>query len=248
VNFAAPAVSDGLGCVTDAADAAVAGSISPGELLTLYGVQLADTTVIAPTDSGELPTELGGVRVLFDDVAAPLLYTSPGQINTIVPYEVAGRSATRMVIERGGAPGEPRLLLLVPRSPSAFLRDPRTPPCDGGARQEPSAPPVLLNEDGSLNSCDNSAALGSVVTVFLNGLGVTPSKPGTGTVIPPGASIPLDLSIEPQRMVVSAAAGHVAGVWQVRIRLIGLLPPVGDISLKIDGTPLRQYLLTVFVK
>jgi uncharacterized protein (TIGR03437 family) len=31
--------------------------------------------------------------------------------------------------------------------------------------------PMILNSDGSLNACDNPAALGSVVTFYLNGLG-----------------------------------------------------------------------------
>jgi uncharacterized protein (TIGR03437 family) len=41
---------------------------------------------------GRIWTALGGTRVLFDGVAAPVLYAAEGQINAVVPSAV---SATR---------------------------------------------------------------------------------------------------------------------------------------------------------
>jgi uncharacterized protein (TIGR03437 family) len=51
---------------------------------------------------------------------------------------------------------------------------------------------VALNSDGTLNDCANPAIDGSVVTVFLNGLGpVTPAQPtGVMTAAPAATLVP----------------------------------------------------------
>ena len=38
-------------------------------------------------------------RILFDDVPAALIYISGAQSSAIVPYGVAGRASTRVVVE-----------------------------------------------------------------------------------------------------------------------------------------------------
>ncbi len=65
-----------------------AAKIAPGTLVTITGTGLADTTASAPANAETLPRELGNVQVYFDGIRAPLLYVSPTQINTQVPYEV----------------------------------------------------------------------------------------------------------------------------------------------------------------
>jgi len=68
--------------------------IAPGTLVTIVGTNLSDTTVVgAPDANGFYPTNLGGVEVFFDGIRAPLLYVSPTQINTQVPYEVNDASS-----------------------------------------------------------------------------------------------------------------------------------------------------------
>lgn len=62
--------------------------IAPGTLVTLLGTNLAETTAAARMDQNDLPHKLGGVEVYIDGISAPLLYVSPNQINTQLPYEV----------------------------------------------------------------------------------------------------------------------------------------------------------------
>ena len=65
-----------------------AAKIAPGTLVTIVGEDLTDQTASAPADAEVLPKELGGVQVYFDGNRAPLLFVSPTQINTQVPFEV----------------------------------------------------------------------------------------------------------------------------------------------------------------
>lgn len=58
-------------------------AIAPGSIVTIFGNNLARATAAAT--SLPLPKELAGTVVTFEDVAAPLSYVSPDQINAQVP-------------------------------------------------------------------------------------------------------------------------------------------------------------------
>jgi hypothetical protein len=67
------------------------GSISPGEVFTIYGSGIGPSTpvLLTLTPAGKVSTILGNTQVLFDGVAAPLIYVSANQINAIGPYELS---------------------------------------------------------------------------------------------------------------------------------------------------------------
>lgn len=67
--------------------------IVPGELETIWGNGLSVSGPQAATVL-PLPSELGGVRVFINGIPAPLLYTSPTQINFQIPYGASGAQAT----------------------------------------------------------------------------------------------------------------------------------------------------------
>ncbi|HEV2687458.1 MAG TPA: IPT/TIG domain-containing protein, partial [Bryobacteraceae bacterium] len=72
-----------------------AAEVAPGTLVTIQGTNLSDTTAAGtPNSSGFYPTTLAGVSVYFDGIKAPVLFVSPTQINTQVPFEVSDASAT----------------------------------------------------------------------------------------------------------------------------------------------------------
>ncbi|MBV9084136.1 MAG: hypothetical protein JOZ62_15780, partial [Acidobacteriaceae bacterium] len=70
-----------------------AAEIAPGTLVTFFGNNLSDSTATGTPDAnGEYPTTLGGVTVYFDGIKGPLLFVSPTQINTQVPFDVQDAS------------------------------------------------------------------------------------------------------------------------------------------------------------
>ena len=97
----APAMT--IGCITNAASLDSAG-ISPGEIVTLWGVDLGpEAGGGARLDSsGRLATSIGDTQVLFDGVAAPLTYAGKNQVNAVVPYGVAANSETRVQVQYRG--------------------------------------------------------------------------------------------------------------------------------------------------
>jgi uncharacterized protein (TIGR03437 family) len=77
--------------VTNAASYAI-GAVSPGELVTIFGTAIGPATAAgATTDpaTGKLATTIGGVQVLFNGTAVPMIYASSTQVSAVVPYEMS---------------------------------------------------------------------------------------------------------------------------------------------------------------
>ncbi len=72
-------------------------SLTPGMIFSIFGENLTDGT-IASAGSVPLPTSLGGVTISASGVPVPLFYVSPTQINAQAPVELAGLSATNLVV------------------------------------------------------------------------------------------------------------------------------------------------------
>jgi uncharacterized protein (TIGR03437 family) len=78
--------------VTDAASYAI-GNVSPGEMITIYGLGLGPASGVSLTVSDPIATSLpastaAATSVSIDGKPAPLLYTSENQVSCIVPFGV----------------------------------------------------------------------------------------------------------------------------------------------------------------
>jgi uncharacterized protein (TIGR03437 family) len=98
----------------------------------------------------------------------------------------------------------------------------------------------------------NPAVAGSVVRIFLAGLGVTVPAPVTGSVNPnPGIplNLPITFGVGLAATVVSAVAlpGSISGVWQVDVRTPANRGPV-PVSLFVDSVPVRDTNLAVWLR
>jgi uncharacterized protein (TIGR03437 family) len=181
--------------IADPADNAKLVSVAPGQLLTLYGTNLA-TEGIGPSTNG-FPTSFNGVTIAFNGIAAPILYTAGTQINLQVPYEIAGQTqVTMQVTSQSVSPAlsESYIFAVATRQPSIFVGaasfgapvfDIAT--CNG--QTIAGLQPLAFNADGTVNSCANPASAGSMVTIFLNGLGITSPAQTTGAISPSAVAI-----------------------------------------------------------
>jgi uncharacterized protein (TIGR03437 family) len=169
VNFSTsqpPPGTPQIGCILDAADLEPAGLVVPNQLLTIFGTGLGPTA--AAVASGYSTTTLGGVSVTFGSLPAPLLYVSANQINVAVPLIPEGPSGTVMQVTVDGVSSPPLQFPVTSANPSLFV----IPGSFQSLFQEFVA--TALNADGSMNSSTNPAQLGSVITVFVNGLSMDP--------------------------------------------------------------------------
>ncbi len=78
--------------------------IAPGQIVTLFGKGLGPEQGVAYTlgNDGRLGTSLAGTRVLFDGVAAPLLYAQAEQVNAIVPFGMKTDALVAAAVEYQG--------------------------------------------------------------------------------------------------------------------------------------------------
>jgi uncharacterized protein (TIGR03437 family) len=99
-----------------------AGAVSPGQILTLFGLHLGPKELITARIEGgnRLANNLAGTRVLFDGTPAPLVYVSETQLSAIVPYNVAGKSRVRVEVERLGVPSAAQELSIAEAAPALF--------------------------------------------------------------------------------------------------------------------------------
>jgi uncharacterized protein (TIGR03437 family) len=90
--------------VATAAGAALSGGaaaqeLAPGTIVSIFGSNLADTSVTAgPSDNGGYPTAFHGVQVYFDGIRSPILYVSPTQVNAQLPFEVGDSNGISAVV------------------------------------------------------------------------------------------------------------------------------------------------------
>jgi uncharacterized protein (TIGR03437 family) len=191
------------------------GPVAPGEIVTVFGTGFGPGPLTRLQLTGGLAnTTLGGTRVFFDSVPAPLVYTVENQLSAVVPYAVAGKPSTQVQVEYRGTRSAPVTLQLAPAAPAIFTLD--SSGRGGGA---------ILNQDSSVNSPANPARIGSVVSIFATGEGQTSpagidGKPGSDPV--PHPILPVSVTIGGQTVTPSyagGAPGSVAGVMQVNVQI-----------------------------
>lgn len=238
--------------VTSAASFAL-GPVSPGEIVSVFGTNLGPALPGVPAQLNAagtgLSTSLGGAQVLFDGVAVALTYASAGQINAVVPYEVAGKAATQVTVAYQGSTSAPVALNVQAATPAVFWSDGVGP--GNGA---------ILNQNNSLNGKANRAARGSIVQIFLTGGGVTDPASTDGWVTtqigglwPLLAAQPVTVTIggvASDRITYSGGApGAVAGLVQIDAAVPQSVTPGDTLPLVIGiGAALSQSGVTIAVE
>lgn len=189
--------------------------IAPGEIVMIFGSLLGPQTGVQfkLNSSGKVDTLLSGTTVLFDEVAAPLLYVSAGQINAIVPYEVSGRSTVSIKVKTVGGNSDSYTIQMAATAPGLFT-----------SAQSGKGQGAILNEDNTVNSSTLPAAKGSLVQVFGTGEGLTQPLAVTGSVtdgtVLPVAKVTATVGGLPADVVFAGAAPKaVAGLLQVNLRI-----------------------------
>jgi uncharacterized protein (TIGR03437 family) len=208
--------------VADSAANVVMDTVAPGEFLSIYGTGLGPSTGAAAgvSSSGTVGTSIGATQVSFNGLPAPLLYAADGQINALVPYEIAGAHQVSLTITTALGTTTTGPLQVVAVQPNIF---------------------AVLNPDGSVNSYQNPAPFGALVTFLISGAGVlTPALPD-GTIAPSPSPAPVlpvlvnftyDLpsilvSIIGQQSITPAYAAGVPGVVIDLLRVDTKVPDLG---------------------
>jgi uncharacterized protein (TIGR03437 family) len=240
--------ADAIACLTDTFDYASSGAISPGQMVTIFGNSLESATpALYDPQAATLPTTLGGASVLVNGQAAPLVYVSQNQINFVVPYEVSGQSTATVQVKSPNATAQRTMTVtaLTPSLNNGGATD--YPVCQGGTLLG-SVSALVLNEDGTRNSCSNLAHAGSLVRVFLNGAGVnTPGSTGENPPTPVAISPFVSAVLHNVERVVTTP-GAPLGSWEVDVRLSSVAYPYyTTLQLSVAGVPVREKAVAVWI-
>jgi uncharacterized protein (TIGR03437 family) len=187
------------------------GPVAPGSIVSVYG------------------TNLAGSRILIAGLLAPLLASSPDQINVQIPYETPAGIAT-VVAMRGSSASAPVALEVQNTAPGIF---------------------VTLNQDGTVNGPANPAAPGGTLLVFATGLGATEPAWPTGVEAsagpPASAVVSIGATIGSQTAPVLAAslAPGLIGVFKVILSVPAEPPGNYPLVIQAGGVPSNSLAVSI---
>jgi uncharacterized protein (TIGR03437 family) len=172
--------------------------------------------------------------VIFDTFEAPILFVSATQVNAIVPYALATRVSTRVLVEVNGVRSNAIDLRVAPSSPAIFLLN--------AAGQG-----AILNQDTTVNGTANPAARDSVIVIYATGEGQTNPFGVDGTI--PGRSTALKTPVlrtrvriggqEAEVLYAGSAPFLVSGAMQINVKVpTGVTPGIAvPIEVIVGETP-----------
>jgi uncharacterized protein (TIGR03437 family) len=225
VAFQAPTLSQSgvflnpQGVTNSATSAPFTAGISNGELLTLFGSNLAQSTAAATTLP--FPTSLGGVQVLINGYNAPIYYVSPTQISVIVPFENTF-SVAQIQVTNGDGSSNIVTSPVYQTTPGIYTIDSSF----GGVGPGGLGFAAAEHGDYSVVSKTNPAQPGETIALYVTGLGnVYPPNPDGAAGPANPASVPtnqftIDVNgtTSPTPAFVGLAPG-LAGLYQINFQI-----------------------------
>ena len=210
-QFSQPPVV-GAGGVVNAASYAAQAPLAPGTLISIFGSKLVQNQ--AGADTLPLPLSLGGSSLFIAGAAAPLLFSSDGQVNALIPYGIQVNAGQQMLISRGNSLSVPQGLTMAAASPGVFS-------ADGSGKGQGDIYVAHADFTQTLADAQHPAAAGDYIVIYCTGLGeVTPP-------LTAGTSAPLDhltSTVNPVTVSIGGVAAQVqfagltpgfAGLYQV---------------------------------
>jgi len=228
------------GGVVHAASFAPAAPLAPGSIISVFGANLAPSPAGASTLP--LPKTLAGASLQVGGYEAPLFYSSGGQINAQLPFEVAAATRPQLIVKGADFVTVPETITVAAARPGIFTTN-----------QQGTGQGMIMDVANRLVDSTNPAKAGDVVVVYCTGLGATNPAVRSGEAAPasPLAKVvtPVTVTIGGQPAVVQFAGltpGFV-GLYQVNAQIPAGVTPSAAVSLVLsqDGVPSNTVTLGV---
>lgn len=255
-NFAVYGPGPQLWAVADAASYAVSG-VSPGEIITIFGIGLGPAALTMYPGTSPLPDTLPATEpdtsVTIDGISAPLLYTSANQVSCIAPYGLVtdiGGAPVNLVLTYNSIASIPFPVNIVATDPGVFSMD------ASGAGQGAILNFNALSGDYTVNSSSNGAVKGNIVVIYVTGFGQTNPAGDETTLIAAGTPVvpvaAVGVTIGGQAVVAPVAQapiGSVPGVLQINAAVPLTVTSGNTVPVLVTvGTATSQAKVTMAVK
>jgi uncharacterized protein (TIGR03437 family) len=170
------------------------GSISPGQVVTLFGENLGP----------------GLVEVYFDDRKAVVLFADSQQVNVVAPFGIRGQAVTRIVVRNGFQSSHYLEAPVVEFRPGLFTLE--------------SGLVAAVHTDGRIHGAEAPVRAGEVLALFGSGLGPYAPQLSDGEVPtePRRHEVVVRAEVggrQAQVEYAGAAPGLIAGVTQINVRI-----------------------------
>jgi uncharacterized protein (TIGR03437 family) len=177
----------------------LAGPISAGEIVTLYGSGLGPAQLASCINgpAGLIDTVLDGTQVFFNGTAANVLYTSANQVAAVVPTTISSGTAQVSVTYQGQSSAAVSAVVS-PAAPALFTIN------STGKGQA-----AAVNQDGSVNSALKPAGPGEFISLYATGGGSAGALPVTVTIA--GQTVAAQYA--------GQAPGYLAGFMQINAQI-----------------------------
>jgi uncharacterized protein (TIGR03437 family) len=187
----APAIANnGLtNAASFAPQGAAPGGVVPGEIATIFGVNLTIANGINQATTLPLPTQVQNVQVLVNGTPAPIFAVDNvnglQQVNFEVPVSVAQKTTATLQVVDNGAAGNLVTVPVISAQPGIFTYN--VGGSNFGAILHPNSP--------QLADTGHPASAGEVVVIFCTGLGTVSPAPADGSPAPGGAQTTLTATV-----------------------------------------------------
>jgi uncharacterized protein (TIGR03437 family) len=206
-----PPPAIGAGGIVSQASYSGQNPVSPGAMVSIFGTNLATSTVLA--SSLPLSTSLGGAQVLIGGIPVPLLYASPLQIDAVMPFELAVGTG-QVIVQSGTALSVPTPLAISAAGPGAFT-------LNGSGTG--AATVYAVNPDGTqyLVSTASPAHPGQPIVLYCTGLGGVQISIDAGQAAPDSPLAPANETVSitlggaPAQILYAGLTPELVGLYQV---------------------------------
>jgi len=194
-----------------------------GDVITVNAASFRTDQGIAP---GSYASAFGYFGKIPDEVAIGEANTAPvsaseSQVNFVVPSATPVGVAT-VTVRSAGQPLAQGKLTISRTGPGIFVVEPGSP----------SQPGAVLNQDGTLNTASNPAAVGTVVQIYATGYGNQPVRAYFGET--------------PGEILFSGTLAQFAGLWQINSRVPAGVG--GQVSLFLFSGDLASNGVTIWIR
>jgi trimeric autotransporter adhesin len=182
--------------------------IAPGELITVYGTNLADGT--SQATSLPLPQQAAGTTVMLGNIPLPILYTNTGQLNVQVPYTVPVNTQYQLSVQHGDTLSVPQTLVVAEAVPGIFTTN-----------NQGSGQGDIFNGQGVIAQPGTPVHIGDEVVIYCTGLGaLADGSISAGTASAGSATTNTTTATiggQPATVVYSGLTAGFPGLYQVNV-------------------------------
>ena len=209
-----------LGALVSAGSFSAMARPSPGELVSVFGLNLADGMESA--SALPLKTQMQGTLIAIGGRPLPLVYTSPNQVNAMMPYGLTPGTTYQLIATRGNRLAVPQSLTVAAAEPAIFT-------ADASGKGQGDIFIYVSAAEQVLSSPARPAKAGDILIIYCAGLGSVDPPIDAGFVVDRliRTVTPIGLTIGGMQAQVlfSGLTGGLTGLYQVNAMMPdGVIP------------------------